>query len=556
MKIALLSNFTINGLEEYINKKCQKTSININIYQSNYNQIYQEIFNENSNLKNFNPDITFILLNNKFILDDIKFDINNNIDIIDKKSNEFEKIINGFLQNISGTLVISNLQQDYYSIFGICEDKIKYSYKECIDYINKKIKYKFINETRVRIYDFNSLFLKFGYNNIINDKMQFLGDIYISQDYIEYLAEDLMGYIKPFCSKNKKCIVLDLDNTLWGGIIGEDGFDNIKLDKTPPGNTYFEFQKYLLALNQRGIILAINSKNNYEDAINVIKNHPYMLLREENFASIKINWNNKVDNIIEISNDINIGIDSLIFIDDDPINREMVKENLLNILVINLPKDPSLYVKTLKNINDINVLQLTNEDFNKKDIYYQQRQRNELKEKISNLDNFLASLDMEVNIKKANNFYIPRISQLTKKTNQFNLTTKRYSEEDINNFSINDNYYVYCVNVKDKFGDNGITGVFIIEKENDNFIIDTFLLSCRIIGRNIEKVMLNFIINLAIKNNINKIIGKYYPTQKNKQVENFYINNKFIKINENKFELNNFENIENIDYIKINEELT
>ncbi len=318
-----------------------------------------------------------------------------------------------------------------------------------------------------------------------------MGDIRITFDYIPFLAYDFMGYVKPMLSLNRKCIVLDLDDTLWGGIVGEDGFDGIKLDQTSIGSAYVEFQKYLLSLWQHGVILAINSKNNFEDAIKVIKEHPEMVLREENFASMQINWNDKAQNLKTISKNLNIGLDSIVYFDDDPINQERIKQELPEVLTVKLPTDPSEYVNILKRLNDFNVLQQTEEDLNRGKMYTQQLQRKELEKSVTNLDDFLKQLDIKVVIKEANQFTIPRISQLTLKTNQFNLTTKRYQEEDIIKYCGNPNMKVGCAQIEDKFGDNGITNAFIIEKNPDVWVIDTFLLSCRVIGRGVEDAIIS-----------------------------------------------------------------
>lgn len=265
---------------------------------------------------------------------------------------------------------------------------------------------------------------------------------------------------------------------------------------------------------------------------------------------MRINWTDKITNMKEIAKEINIGTNSLVFIDDDPLNRALIKDAMPEVLVVDLPKDPSLYVRVLKEINDFNTLQLTDEDFKKGEMYFQQRKRTELKAQFTNLDDFLKNIYIEAEIKKANNFTIPRISQLTQKTNQFNLTTKRYTEEDIKKFVEQPNYEVYSVNVKDKFGDNGLTGVFIIKKSKKELVIDTFLLSCRIIGRNIEKVMLSYITDIAKKEKINKLIGKYFPTKKNILVKDLFLQNHFKKVNDSTFELTNLKKIKPVDYIK------
>jgi FkbH-like protein len=406
------------------------------------------------------------------------------------------------------------------------------SQKEIIYEINTEL-IKWNKSGKIFIYDFNEFVRKFGEKNIFNYKQFFSGDIKISTEYIPQFVNELMGYIYAVVGISKKCIVLDLDNTLWGGVIGEDGFDNIKLGDNPVGRSFIEFQKRLLALNQRGIILAINSKNNFDDAIEVIQKHPNMIIKENNFACVKINWDDKVVNLQKIAEELNIGLDSMVFFDDDPINQEYVRESLPEVLVVDLPKDSSQYAQIITEMKEFDVLKITEEDTKRSDMYLGQKKRKELENKVGDFNEFLKQMNIEVNLQKANSFSIPRISQLTLKTNQFNLTTKRYQEEEVSKFSSSNDKIVECVQVSDRFGDNGITGTYIIEKKNnDEWIIDTFLLSCRIMGRGVEEMMMNQIIEKAKLSGIKRIKGEFIPTAKNKPAENFYEELGFKKENE------------------------
>ena len=331
----------------------------------------------------------------------------------------------------------------------------------------------------------------------------------------------MLSYVKAFLGKSKKCIVLDLDNTLWGGVVGEDGLDGIKLGSTPPGNAFVEFQKRLLALHQRGIILAINSKNNFDDAMHVIKNHPSMILREDHFASIKINWIDKVSNLKEIATELNIGLDSMVFFDDDPINREFVKMNIPQVHTVDIDDDPAMYAQILMQLNEFDLLQITEDDSKRGSMYLEEKNRKNLMESTT-LDDFLKQLEIKTKIKKVDQFSLPRISQLSLKTNQFNLTTKRYQEEDILKFSQDEKILVYGAEVKDKFGDNGITGVYIIKKHNnEEWFIDTFLLSCRVIGRRIEDALMANILKQAKQEGVKRVKAQFIPTQKNHPASNF-----------------------------------
>ncbi len=517
IKIGILSSFTIKGLGEVLEKECAALVLDPDFYVAEYEKIYDEILNKKSGLEDFKPDISFFLVN--------------------PGEENILSIIPKFLENITGTVVVSNAPLLSYSPFGIADFKREDSFKNAVLEFNHKLSQLAKNNNRLFVYDLAAFFSKYGEYNIVEEKLRLLGDMYIKPEFISKLAYELMGFVKARFSKNKKCIVLDLDNTLWGGIVGEDGFNGIQLDTKPPGNAFLEFQKYLLALNKRGIILAIASKNNPKDALKVLREHPYMQLREENFGSIQISWGNKTDSIRKIAEELNIGLDSLVFIDDDPFNRELVKKELPEVMVMDLPEDPALYTRTIKELNDFNILQITEEDLKRGELYAKQKQMSEYKNQFSNIDDFLASLNMEIKIAPADAFTIPRISQLIQKTNQFNLTTRRYSEDDVKKFVDGLNTRVYSVHVKDIFTDHGLIGVMMVKNNALSLVIDNMLLSCRVIGRNIENKMLDFIKEEARKQGAKEIIGEYIPTEKNTVCAALYSSYGFNVLGENKFKL-------------------
>ena len=535
IKVAFLSSFTINGLSESLKVKCSKKQISCNQYVAGYNQYNQEILDKKSGLYSFSPDITFLILDTRSIFGDLfhfpySVTKSERENFVNEKITEIINLITKFNGTSDSKLVITNLSLPHYSPHGIAETKTNYSFHDAIIDFNKKLKEHLLDINSVYVFDFFKFIIKHGENNVFNFQNYLFGDIKISLDYIPYLANEFMPYIISFLGLTKKCIVVDLDNTLWGGIVGEDGFDGIRLGPQPPGNAFVEFQKYLKALSQRGILLAINSKNNFDDAIQVIREHPFMILTESDFSCIKINWNNKASNMQEISKELNIGLDSFVFFDDDPINRELIKETMPEITTPDLPHDPSLYSKVIQSLHDFSTFQITSEDTNRGQMYLEQKQRTESQNSTSDISEFLKKLNLEIEIKKTNSFTIPRISQLTLKTNQFNLTTKRYHEDQIKKFSEDKNILIGCAQIRDKFGDNGITGVFIVEKTNyDEWFLDTFLLSCRVIGREAEKAILYFIINEAKNNNIKRLKAKFIPTKKNKPIENFLPDCQFYK---------------------------
>lgn len=526
IRVALLGSFTLNGMEETLRVKCSEINVGCTTYVAGYNQYNQEILNAESNLYKFRPDITFLILDTRSVLGKI-YDSPYTIseterrEFVEKKLAEISQIISAFVEKSDSKLVVTNLSLPSYSPYGIYETKVIYGLREMIIDFNAKMNSTIKTLESVYSYDFDGFVRKYGENNVFDFRQFFIGDIKVSFDYIPYLVHDWIGYIKSVLGLNKKCIILDLDNTLWGGIVGEDGFEGIRLGDTPEGKAFVEFQKMLFALQQRGIILAINSKNNIDEAIRVIKEHPNMVLREENFSSMRINWNDKVANMKEIASELNIGLDSIVFFDDDPVNREYVRLSLPQILTVDLPNDASKYAQDLMGMNDFHVLKITEEDVGRGKMYLEERQRKELEQSATNLEDFLKQLDIKILIKNANEFTIPRISQLTLKTNQFNLTTKRYQEEDIRNLAKRNDYWVGCAQIEDKFGNSGITGVFIVKKEKSEWSIDTFLLSCRIMGRKIEDGILAHILQKAMKEGVSTVRGAFTPTKKNKPCENF-----------------------------------
>jgi FkbH-like protein len=536
VRVAILSSFTIYGLEESLKVKCAERKLGCMTYSSPYNQYNQDILNSASPLYEFTPDLTFMLLDTRTILSSLFYNpysvsVSERREYIENRVKDLVNLVRKFTIKSKSKLVVANFHTPVYTPYGICETKTEYGLREMVLDLNAKLSYSLRNEPSAFVFDFDSFVAKYGEVNVYDYRQLLFGDIKVSLNCIPSLAEEFMGYISPASGINRKCIVLDLDNTLWGGIVGEDGFEGIKLSPQYPGTSFIEFQRVIQALHERGIILAINSRNNEDEALRVIREHPYMVLRENNFASIKINWNDKISNTKAIAEELNIGLDSLVYFDDDPVNRELISIALPEVMTVDLPKDPALYAQTLMDLNVFNTFSITDEDKRRGQMYVEERKRSQLEKSVNDIDEFLSQLGIRINIRKADKFTIPRISQLVQKTNQFNLTTIRFQEEEILKFSEDKNMLVGCAQTADKFGDNGITGVFIVKKNPDysEWNIESFLLSCRVMGRRIEYGIMEYILNEARKEGIRRVKGRYIPTSKNKPCENFLTHSGFKK---------------------------
>ena len=516
--IALLSNFTITVLDKHLKNTAKEYNIDIDVYNGEYGQWQQEILGEK--LYAFEPEIVYVI-----------------VDFEDMDSQV--KMIEQLAIKTSAKIIVCNQVVDSKSDSSL----------------NNKLNARFKDNTQILVFDFDAWLNKVGKSKYWNTKYRELGDMRLSPNAFESFAQELGAYLIPLSGKTKKCLVLDLDNTLWGRVIGEDGIDGIAVSPKGEGRPFYEFQKYIKSLKDQGVILAVNSSNNEQDVKEVFENHKHMILRENDFASIRANWNNKAQNIQEIAQELNIGLDSLVFVDDDPRNRELVKISLPEVDVIDLPKDPSEYVKILASYKGFSTFGITDEDKKKSQMYVDEKKRRKYQESSIDLDSFLRGLNTSITIQVVGDEQVPRSSQLTQKTNQFNFTTRRYQEEDIKKL-INDGAKLWIIDAKDNFGEYGITGLVIAKDLDNQWEIDTFLLSCRILGKKIEHEFFGNILNLLKQIKPQKVIGKYISTQKNEQVKDFYKQFGFIKQESGdedvwELDLSNFD-FEPIDFINTN----
>lgn len=324
--------------------------------------------------------------------------------------------------------------------------------------------------------------------------------------------------------KRKKCIILDLDNTLWGGVLGEDGIDGIKLGGDYPGKAYTYWQRSLLELARKGVILAICSKNNEADVLEAWEKNPFMVLKREHFSALRINWQDKATNISALAQELNIGMDSMVFLDDNPTERELVRLLLPEVEVPDFPEKPYLLMPFFKQLVDkyFRIYKVTEEDKAKTEQYRANAMRHAELTRFADLESYLYSLDIAIDVIPADDHNLPRIAQMTQKTNQFNLTTRRYEESAVRQL-IEKGWHIFCMNVSDRFGDNGITGTIFLEPIGDITVnIDTLLLSCRILGKGIEEAFVKTVLNLLRLDGYRKVTATYLPTAKNAQTADFY----------------------------------
>lgn len=381
--------------------------------------------------------------------------------------------------------------------------------------------------------DIANLIRETGREHFYSNKMWYLSSMPYSRDGLNRIAAEIENVLSTVYNPRRKIIVVDLDNTLWGGVVGEDGVEGIVLSSHNEGQRYYDFQRQLLEMNRRGILLAISSKNNPEDVEAVFSSHSGMILEKDDFVLCKINWNDKAQSIKEIESELNITEGGFIFIDDNPIERETIKGECPEIIVPEFPQDSSELLEFSESIwkEYCRPLRVLREDSQKTRMYQDELKRVESRKNSLNLDEYIRKLEICVDIHKIRLEELERTAQLCNKTNQFNLTTKRYSQLEIEKMRHLPEYSIYTVHTADKYGDNGLIGVIILLENGKDVRIDTFLMSCRVMGRKLEELVIE---KLAHKySDKDRMIGEYIPTSKNGPVCDLYDHLGFRPISEN-----------------------
>ena len=550
--IAILGGSTTSDVKLMLELFLLNYGIKPNFYESEYNQYYEDAIFGNEEFDNFHPDIIYIHTTNRNIkrYPDITMTNEEINALLEQEYTRFTTIWNKLETKFHSIIIQNNFEYPFYRLLG---NKDASSKKGRTNYITRlNMKFYEYSETHENFYinDINYLSASYGLDKWSNEFYWHMYKYALEVPAIPTLAFNIAKIIKSIYGKNKKALVLDLDNTLWGGIVGDDGVENLKIGpEVPSGQVFSEFQEYIKAHKDLGVILNIVSKNEQENAIAGL-NHPDSILKPEDFVSIKANWNPKNLNIEELAKQLNLGADSFAFIDDNPAERKIVKEYIKGIGVPEMG-EPENYIKMIDKQGYFEVTNFSKEDSKKTKMYKDNIKRTQMMQTFENYEDYLFSLKMKAQIKSVSPIYTARVAQLTNKSNQFNLTTKRYSQAEIEEIQGKDNYISLYGKLEDVFGDNGVVSVVIGNQKQEELHIDLWLMSCRVLKRDMEYAMMDTLIQKCKKRGIKTVYGYYYPTAKNKMVKEFYSLHGFEKIKEDEQE-NTTWKIEVKDYIPKN----
>jgi FkbH-like protein len=497
--------------------------INFDIQSYCYSEIDAQIYSENSDLYQFDPDIVLLIPGSADTLDAFYgLDTAQRALFADQQLTQLENIWRLVLTHSRARVIQTNLCEFSDNAYGNLGGSIEHALIFQLRKLNYLLAGRIGATPGVYLNDVSLMQASIGRNQWLDVRFQTSFDMDFNTEFVSLFAHNTLKIVSALSGQFTKCIILDLDNTLWGGVIGDDGIEGIEIGGHGLGKAYQKFQKWLLELKKRGILLAVCSKNTESIAREAFEQHPEMILKLEDFAIFVANWENKADNIRYIQEVLNIGFNSMVFVDDNPVERAAVSLDIDGITVPNLPEDPFEYLGYLQGLNLFESASFSDEDTKRVEYYQTEAIRDGHKVQCRNHDEFLQSLEMESEYGPFTAINISRIAQLTQRSNQFNFRTVRYSDSDIRRIADADNYLTRYFRLRDKFGDSGIVGLVILEKRESTLFIDTWIMSCRVLKRGLEAFMLTEMLNLAQCHQKTALVGEYLPTQKNVLVKDLF----------------------------------
>lgn len=537
LRVALLSSFSSEFLHDPIMCYGFANGVRVEIYQAGFGQYRQEILDTGSGLYRWQPDVVILAVEGEDWIPELytgflSIEDSRREALVGETQTTMESLIRTFRIQSSAVMLVHSLMPPIRRSLGILDGHRGVGQGEFISKINKRLSDLTKEIMSLYVVDYVGLVTRIGASQWYDSRMAHYAKAPLSRQSLGYLAAEYAKFFRALTGKSKKCLVVDLDNTLWGGVVGEEGPLGVKLGATYPGSAFLEFQRELMNLRKRGVILAVASKNNESDVQALFETNKQMVLSRDDFSAWKVNWNRKSQSIREIAKELNIGFEHIVFVDDNRAECDEVSSALPMVTVISLPKQPERYRELVLEDGLFDTLSRSEEDLRRGALYRQRDEAEALRAESKTLEDFYRGLDMIVTFAPVCDESLPRAAQLTQKTNQFNVTTIRYGEAELTERRKDPSWVLTTVQVRDRFGDNGIVGFMMARLSGGRVEIDTFLLSCRVIGRTVETAMLAYLLALAKEKRLGEMRGRFVPTAKNAPARDIYERHGFVKIAE------------------------
>ncbi len=526
IRVALLGDTATQFLNQALRGTGYDAGFNLQIWEADFNQIERQVLDPTSELYEFNPELVILFQSShKLLAKYNKLKPQEYSSLADAQLELVDNLCTTISGKLNAKIIYYNYAEINDAVFGNYANKTEQSFLFQLRKVNYGIMSYAAKTPNFYIADISAIQNQLGKAAVFQPSVYINSDMVLSIEVLPLIAARTVDLISSMYGKFKKCVILDLDNTTWGGIIGDDGLENIQLGSLGIGKAFTEFQYWIKKLKNRGIIVAVCSKNTESIAKEPFEKHPDMVLHLDDIAVFMANWDNKADNIRQIQSILNIGFDSMVFLDDNPFERNMVRENIPDVTVPELPEDPAEYLEYLYTLNLFETVSFSDVDAERTKQYQVEAQRAIKQTSFTNEDDFLKSLNMLSLVEPFNKFNTPRVAQLSQRSNQFNLRTVRYTEADVEKLIGLDDVFTYTFTLQDQFGDNGLICIIILKKENqDTLFIDTWLMSCRVLKRGMENFTLNTLANFAKEQGYSYLKGEYLATPKNDMVRDHYKN--------------------------------
>jgi FkbH-like protein len=522
IKIALLSDAATQRFVPILRALFARQGVDADIYEGPFDAIELEVYDPDSGLYQFQPQVVVLLNSVQALRSTFLRPGTDTATFVDATSHRITRIWDAIQANIPATILQSNFVLSYERFFGNFDQKVPQSLYATVAALNFRIAENSRTRGSVLLCDVESVASWLGRRQWFEDRFWDSAKYFCALDCLPQVANTIVEIVMASLGRVIKCVVVDLDNTLWGGVIGDDGLEGIRISAHGDGEAFYRMQLYLRALKQRGIVLAVCSKNEMANALLPFEMHPEMILRREDFAVFMANWNDKAVNLREIKATLNIGFDTIVFLDDNPFERNLVRELVQGVVVPELPEDPADYVRAISELNLFETTSFSSEDAKRTELYQAEATRREEQAGFASVEEFLQSLDMRITVARFDPFHLPRISQLMQRSNQFNLTTRRLSEIECKALMENANCLPLYAKLADRLSDHGLISIVAVEALPEALSIRDWLMSCRVLGRGVETFLMNRVVEHARNLNLSRITAQYIPTAKNGMVKNFF----------------------------------
>ena len=535
LKVAILRSYTVEPMVPLLRARAALLGLDLSVHVGEFGAYNQELLDASGALSEFAPDVVVVAVLTDSAIPDVwrratELGPEALVQHVDEALAQVERCLGRLRERSKAHVILHTLDRPMWLAAGLLDEQSPSGQVALVQRYNDGLRRIARGIRGVYVLDFEGVAAAHGRARFYDPKKALTMGMPLAHDALLPLADAHMRIIAPIAGKSAKVLVLDLDNTLWGGVVGEDGVFGVKIGSDYPGAGYQELQRAALDLSRRGILLAIASKNNPPDVEEVFAKRKEMLLRLDHFAAVQIHWNDKATSLRAIAAELNVGIDALAFVDDNPVERQRIELELPDVHVISLPTDPMGYAAAVRSAPVFERLTLSSEDKDRSKLYVEQRQRSELEKGAASVEDYYRSLQMVATISAVGPGNLARVAQLTQKTNQFNLTTRRYSDQEIELWAAREDARVFCLSVRDRFGDSGLVGVAIVSRTGGEAEVDTLLLSCRVIGRTVETAMLAHIVAWARDAGVRWLQGSFIPTKKNAPASDFYARHGFARV--------------------------